>query len=393
MTKQLILKSRRRYNNQMDPVSIVGYTLSAVLIVLGIVLLIKSIRLKVNINLLFVVILCSAVGNLLAIAFGMIAALVGQILISIGFIALFLHYETIATRKPNMLITGILLMLFAMVVAFNILLIIFLSNYDQIELVNQNKQSFFFKIDDPVYKTAYILEVYFISIIALITFIRSFVVIFRAYLLSKSKPALVDSIGLGFLIIYRILFLPRYFLSVEQFMTISTIALGFSVVGLFMILVNYIVNPDYLYLLPFPIHSFMIYNNNGVLCYSRKVEQVQPEMEDKDLLISGAFSAISSLIQESLGADAKIQYIDAQQYQIYFNPLPKNSGTLVVIAYGETALFLRSLQRFTASISPTLLTSLNDVTIQTIFKQEIDTLIQKSYPYVNFAKKNREKFQ
>ncbi|MBD3193361.1 MAG: hypothetical protein GF308_22185 [Candidatus Heimdallarchaeota archaeon] len=371
----------------MDTVSIVGYTLSAVLIVLGIVLLIKSIRLQININLLFVVILCSAVGNLLAIAFGMIAALVGQILISIGFIALFFHYESIAARKPNMLITGVLLILFAMVVAFNFLLIIFLSNYDQIEVVNQNKQTFFFEIDNPVYKAAYVLEVYFISIIALITFIRSFVVIFRAYRLSKSKPALVDSIGLGFLIIYRLLFLPRYFLSGEQFMLISTIALGFSVVGLLMILINYVVNPSYLYLLPFPIHSFMIYNNNGVLCYSRKVEQVQPEMENKDILITGAFSAISSLIQESLGADAKIQYIDAHQYQIYFNPLPRNSGTLVVIAYGETALFLKSLRRFIARISSELLDSLNTVTVQTSFELQIDKLIQKSYPYVNFAKK------
>jgi hypothetical protein len=131
----------------------------------------------------------------------------------------------------------------------------------------------------------------------------------------------------------------------------------------------------------------MIYNKHGLLCYSRKVEQLQPEMEEQDYLITGAFSAITNLIEENLGGGAKIQHINAQQYQIFFNPLPNNSGTLVVIAYGETALFIRSLQRFIANISPELLDSINSPVISTKLGLNIDNLIQKSYPYVNFAKK------
>ncbi|MBN1330089.1 MAG: hypothetical protein JXA54_11505 [Candidatus Heimdallarchaeota archaeon] len=372
----------------MEPVIIIGYIVSVVLLLLGIVLLIKSIHLKINIVVLIFVIILSAVGNLLAVTLNMLNSRIGQMLLSLGFILLYFHYESIASRKPHMFITSFLMMIFAVIVGFNVLLIIYLYSDPAImELANQDPQNFFFNIENLVYKTAFITQYYLVSVIGLISFIRSFVVIISAYKLSKSKPALVDSIGLLFLIIYRSLFLPRIFLTAEQFMFVSSIALGCSVIGLLSILVNYVINSDFLYLLPFPIHSFMIYNNNGLLCYSRKVEQIQPEIESKDHLITGAFSAITTLIQESLGGNARIQHINAQQYQIFFNALPNESGTLVVIAYGETALFIRSLRRFIRNISSELLNSLNNITIISSIELEIDKIIQQSYPYVAFAKK------
>ncbi|NHJ85899.1 MAG: hypothetical protein FK734_10585 [Asgard group archaeon] len=372
----------------MDPTTIVGIIVSVVLILLGIVLLVKSIYLKINTTILILVIIFSAVGNLLALTFGVINERVGSILLALGFILLYFHYESIASRRPNMIITSILLMIFAVVVGFNVMLIIYLvSNPEIMELASQNPHYFFNEIDELAYKIAFVSQFHMTSIIGLISFSRSFMVILQAFKLSKSKPALVDTFGLAFLIIYRLLFIPRFYLSLEMSTLISTIALGCSIVGLLLILINYVINSDYLYLLPFPIHSFMVYNQHGILCYSRKVEQVKPEMEDKDYLITGAFSAISTLIQESLGGNAKIQHINAQQYQIFFNSLPSETGTLVVIAYGETALFLRSLRRFTASMSPELLASLNETVLVSTIKLNFDELILKSYPYVNFAKR------
>lgn len=372
----------------MDPTTIIGYSVSIVLLLLGIVLLVKSIHLRINITVLILVIVFCGVGNLIAIAFGMILGQIGQLMLGIGFIFLYLHYESIASRKPNMIITSFLLIVYALAIGFNVVLIAhLLSNPAILEMAQQNPRFYFFQSGELAYKIAFTAQFYLISIAGLTAFIRSLVVILRAYKISESKPALIDAIGLIFLIIYRLLFLPRFFIPEELAILLSVIALGCSVVGLLMILINYIINSEYLYLLPFPIHSFMIYNKHGVLCYSRKVEQLQPEMEEKDYLITGAFSAITNLIQESLGGEAKIQHINAQQYQIFFNPLPDDSGTLVVIAYGETALFIRSLRRFIKSISSKLLSSINEPVLVSSLQVEIDKLIQQSYPYVNFAKK------
>ncbi|NHJ86611.1 MAG: hypothetical protein FK734_14185 [Asgard group archaeon] len=371
----------------MDPLTIIGYSVSIVLLLLGIVLLGKSIHLKINITLLILVIVFSAVGNLFAVAFGIIYGQIGSILLGFGFILLFFHYETIASRKPNMIITSMLLMIYALIVGFIIVLMThLLSDPANLIQANQNPRYYFIELGILPYKVAFLGQYYLGSLLALISFTRSFIVIIRAYRLSRSKPALVDTIGLFLLIVYRVLFIPRFFVSEELGMLITTIALGFSVIGLLMILINYVINSDYLYLLPFPIHSFMIYNKHGILCYSRKVKQEHPEIEEKDYLITGAFSAISTLIQESLGGNAKIQHINAQEYQIFFNSLPDESGTLVVIAYGETKLFIRSLRRFIANISLKLLQSLDNTVLVSSIELEIDKVIQQSYPYVDFAK-------
>ncbi|MEA2071655.1 MAG: hypothetical protein U9O98_10255, partial [Asgard group archaeon] len=360
-------------------------------LLLGLVLLAKSIHMQINITLLILVIAFCGVGNLLAITLGMIFVQIGSLMVGIGFILLYFHYESIAARKPNMIITNFLLTTYALAVGFNIVLITYLlGNSTILELANQNPRFYFYQSGELSLKIAFTAQFYLISLVAFTAFIRSFTVIFKAYSISKSKPALVDSIGLGFLIIYRLLFLPRFFIPEETALLLSTITLGCSVIGLLMILINYVINSDYLYLLPFPIHSFMIYNKHGVLCYSRKVEQFQPEMEEKDYLITGAFSAITNLVEENLEGEAKIQHINAQQYQIFFNPLPNDSGTLVVIAYGETALFIRSLRRFIKSISSKLLESLNNAVLVSDIKHDIDQLIQQSYPYVNFAKKKSD---
>jgi hypothetical protein len=370
----------------MDTITIIGIIVSSVLLLVGLVILIKSIHLKINTTLLILVIVFSAIGNLLAISGVILYTIIGQILVGLSFIFLYFHYESLASSKVSKIITPFLLMTYAIVVSFNILLIIGLYNPALPDPSGQAPQEYYFELDEPVYRSAFIIQFYLSVIIGLTAFIRSFIVIFQTYQLSKSKPALIDSIGLGALIIYRALFLPRYFLNLEQFTLISSIALGFSIIGLLLILMNYTINSDYLYLLPFPIYSFMIYNKSGVLCYSRKVAQDQPQMEGRDHLISGAFTAISNLIQENLGRDAKIKHIDAQQYQISFNPLPDDTGTLVVIAYGTTPLFLHSLRRFISNLSSKLLASLKDTVVYTDFEQELDKLIQKSYPYVNFAK-------
>ena len=80
----------------------------------------KSIHLKINITLLILVIILSAVGNFLAVSFGIIFAQVGSLLLGLVFILLYFHYESIASRRSNIILTNILLMLFATAIGFGI---------------------------------------------------------------------------------------------------------------------------------------------------------------------------------------------------------------------------------------------------------------------------------
>ena len=170
-------------------------------------------------------------------------------------------------------------------------------------------------------------------------------------------------------------------------MVSTAILLGLitAILGVLLLVFNYALHSDYLYFLPFPIHTFMIYNKIGLLCYSRLVKPSDEFNEDKGMLMSGAFSAISAMIQESLGSQAKIQHINAQQYQIFFIPIGNDEGTLVVISYGESGLFKKSLKRFISIFDRGLVEEINyshsDINA---LEPKLDKVIQKSYPYVKF---------
>jgi len=130
----------------------------------------------------------------------------------------------------------------------------------------------------------------------------------------------------------------------------------------------------------------MLYNKNGLLCYSRKVQQKRLGMDEKDLIISGAFTAISALINETLGSQAKIRHINAQQFQIYFNTLPNEVGSFVVIAYGATGLFEKSLNRFISMMTMSFFESLNSAgTEMEALEREIDDMIKDAFPYIQIS--------
>jgi len=127
----------------------------------------------------------------------------------------------------------------------------------------------------------------------------------------------------------------------------------------------------------------MLYNKNGLSCYLHQVEINSKLNDEKSQLVTGAFTAITSLIQETLGAQAKLERIQARDFQIIFIRLPQDNGTFVVIAHGDTAFFQKSLKRFVSSIKPDLLKLINeDVVEQIELQKQIDAIAKNAFPYV-----------
>jgi len=316
--------------------------------------------------------------------------LVAQMINGIGFCSIFFHYEKISKDRPRPLFMGLILMLYSAVVVFSFISIISLDAYGSItfDLLSVEITPDFIS-NHLVLAVSYFGGFYSLSFLIIVIFFRALYVDAKIHMLSKSTPTLIDTFAVALLLAYRVIYLPRLFISSEVWNLISTVALMLSIIGIFMMIGNYIAHPGYVFFLPFPIHNFMLYNSAGILCYSRKVAQIEPEMEQRDLLISGAFTAISALIQETLGSDADIRHINAKVYQIYFNKLPGDSGTLVAISYGNIKLLSDSLKRFVRLLPNDLNEEINKIGIDMAgLEIKIDDLIQKAFPYVQFAKKD-----
>ncbi len=370
----------------MEYMIVIGFIVSSVLLLLLIVLLIKSVLLKVNIVWLFLGIACSSLGNFFSLTSSAILHMQGQILLGLGFLFIFFHYESIVSRRPHLWMTLVLVTLVAVASCFSLVSVVFIIEYPDLFDFSSGNIVDYLSIQEPIFHFAYLVRINTITILALLVFSRCLYIIYKSYKNSLNKSALIESIGLIFLILYRLLFIPINFLNTDFIPILLSVALFFSIFGILIIIINYLLHPDYLYYLPFPIHSFMVYNFNGILCYSRNVKSESLDIEDKNVLMSGALSAISSLIHETLGTNANIQHIDAQEFQIFFNSLPQDSGKLVVISYGDTALFSRSLERFVSLIPTNVLKDLNEDFTSRELEESIDRLIQKSFPYVGFTK-------
>ena len=303
----------------------------------------------------------------------------------LGILLLYFHYESLSHPRPRLLGLIFLVGLYILIISFKFILSLYTwlnrtsidIYYTDLRLYNDN----FIYI---LFRMANFLQ----SLMILIVFILAFVNILKELKTNKLRVIFIESIGLVLLIIYGFLYLIRDLILYDDYYEILTLfALIFSLIGLLLIISNYIMHPDYLYLLPFPIYHFMVFNEGGILSYIRKVEKLETEDPQRDLdhLMAGAFTAVSNMFKEFLGAGANIRYIDADQFIIFMTSLPKKKGVLVVISRGNTALFKNSIIRFTHTWPSQLLNEINEDADLNEIRPKIDELIKTSFPYVIFS--------
>ena len=303
----------------------------------------------------------------------------------LGILLLFFHYESISHPRPRLKLLIFLLVIYILLVSFKFIIPLYLSlngmsldiYYSDLRLYN----------DDFISITLRMINLLQSSII-FIVFLQASITVIKELKTIKLRAIIIELIGLMFLIFYGFFYLIRDLFFYETYYELLTsAALIFSLIGLLLIIYNFIVHPDYLYLLPFPIFSFLIFNEGGIPCYIRKVEKLENDEPDRDLehLMAGAFTAVSNMFREVLGAGANIRYIDADNFIILVTPLPEEKGVLIVISRGETALFKNSLIRFARTWSPKMLDEINGFFDLNEIRPKIDELIKSSFPYIAFS--------
>jgi len=376
------------------------YVIIIALILAGIILIIylRSHKKQINISNFIVgitFVLFSQVLTLIAsfyenTAEGIILSQFTMVFFSLGVIFVFLHYEILTSSRPNY---PILILQCAIVISIFISWSVLPYQYFvmkiPINLDNIYNISFW---DMPASTTKFALS--FNLFLGLIQFVLSFShsirILSRIYKISKNNSVNTERRAMIILLVYRIIFIINLLLPISANRSIivnnvSTIALMLSIVGLLMLMFNYIVHPDYLYLLPIPIHSIMMYNSTGLLIYDRKVDVEKILKEDVSILMSGTLTAIQMMVHEVLGSGSQLKFIDVGNQKILFSYLPQDKAIIVIIAQQDTKLFKNSIQRFSKNIPEELLNEISGSLIDLNQMQgKIDILVKKNFPFIQF---------
>ena len=159
----------------------------------------------------------------------------------------------------------------------------------------------------------------------------AFFVSYKSYKLMHDKATSFELIALfmlictfflqGILAFLRILDFP-FNLDNIQLIPFDRLTEVFALAGMLILMMNSFYYKDYVYRLPVPVHDFLIYSSSGLLVYSRKVKIPGINLVLEKQLITGMFTAIASLIKETLGSDSKLLQINVNNYQIFFSEMP-----------------------------------------------------------------------
>lgn len=210
----------------------------------------------------------------------------------------------------------------------------------------------------------------------------------RATLIEFLVLILIESSNIMYLISELL-----YIIKIIQF-NLAIILLNISdfilLLGVLFLLSNYLIHRDFLYRLPFPVHYLIIINKAGIQVYKRHIATISiPRFDpEKEGLMSGALRAISILMQESLGANTKLKFIDAAAYQIYFSEISKEKGIIAIFTSGSSIYLKKSLNNFAKSLPMDLIEKLNkDGLFVGAFDDELDKLLIQTFPYLVILKK------
>ncbi|UYP47103.1 hypothetical protein NEF87_003388 [Candidatus Lokiarchaeum ossiferum] len=349
----------------------INLSINVVLLVLLVFLVIRIVKNQADIPYIIASVFCASFGNIFYFVMNIydsFFAIIGVSSTYFSFLFLYMHYIYLSNDRLNI---GI----YSLITSFIVYTLIL-----AVQLISYSGQ---FSSDQISYSLDWM---YIIgSTASLIAICLSFWMILQNYRNTKNRQVFIEFIGIIFLTFYRIIFFIRD-ISVIQDQIFSIIGLVFAFLGLTIIILNYIRNPKYLYSIPFPIHSFMIYDHAGLLMYSKhfKFEEASADV-NRDILITSAFTALNSLIKHNLGIGGELNRIEATGFSIYFVNLPDNAGRLGVISEGRTKFFTQSLKRFVSSFPDEIIQSFIK-THKFPDRKQIDDLIQNAFPYVDFAK-------
>lgn len=287
--------------------------------------------------------------------------------IVIAILAIYLHFESLERDKfktLNVMIIGI--------TAFPLLIVNFLVMITQNEGLNESIK--------------YYLPWFSLGVI--FTIIYGIRVMLRIYLLSEE-----DSVKRGTIVMMASLLYMAIAFS-TQTITSDTINFGLFEAEIFQLLLfalatsmlsyAYIINPFFMYAVPFTVHEVLVYDVNGIPIWDY---QFSHQFSDKEFTIkSSALNAIGGLLREISGFSGQLTSIQFTDGTLLINPMENLAVCLVTERNSRQISW--AFQAFSAELLP-IANNYVDGLIRESFSEEDNqkakSMISKYFPFTTVS--------
>jgi hypothetical protein len=115
-------------------------------------------------------------------------------------------------------------------------------------------------------------------------------------------------------------------LVIVEVVFIPSLVLLVSSIGLLILALGYLQNTQLAYLVPFQCYRLIVLKKSGLTCYAKNFEE---EQKIDDILISGAISAISSIMESALGFKSELKEIKLMNAVMILDLREDFSGILI----------------------------------------------------------------
>ncbi len=304
---------------------------------------------------------------------------------SLVYFLIYIFFEELYTEKPNRFRFAFMTLLLFASITFS-LLYLFIPTVNELGLTADlaTRYSGFLDILQWGWDSSY-------NLLGLLIFVFGAFVHFNAYRFTREIVTLIQAIsmviiGSGFIIG----FVGGDIFRITDF---HNIADAVKIVGMLTFTIIYIVRIDFIYRLPVNVYFILVFTKIGLnvhisrMCVSNKktnnVSQSNGTLINENLL-SSLITAISGLLNESLGSTKDLKAIIAEDRTIVLDT--GLYSTCAVLCDRPTHFLDKSLSNLRKSVEDTYQEKLSESTIIKEDFVEISELIKKSFPFLLFEK-------
>ncbi len=289
----------------------------------------------------------------------------------IVFFFVYLHFEAISSIKPSLWRYSITLTFTIVCLSFGSLI-------------------FFNIISD--FNLYYLILYWIYSVYGVFILLYPLKVSKNSYMLTKEKATVLEMLSIFLILSSNIGYIIEYPLNLYKINPFAHFVISMTdfsnilfLIGLIILMSNYLINPDYIYRIPFPVYEIVIISKAGNIAYDQRLSSViAPELySERGFLMIGVLSIISKIIKETLGTENQLKSIDSGNYKIFFSQIPNERGLVAILSSGLNYFLQKSLDNFAQFIPMDLIEKINSAkALDEDTTNKLDTLFLKNFPYL-----------
>ncbi|NHJ05244.1 MAG: hypothetical protein EAX90_10490 [Candidatus Heimdallarchaeota archaeon] len=297
---------------------------------------------------------------------------------------IYIFFEELYTNRPQRYRLVIVTIILFASIMFNILHM-FMPTGGELGLTGASATNYqlFYQIVEWSWDISY-------NLLGLIIFVFGAYVHFKAYKFSKDKIILLQTLSMCVLAAGFIVgFVGGDIIDNTLFFDIGD---GVKILGMIIFTLIYAIFPDFIYRLPVNVYFILIFTKIGLNIHIGRVQdsiigsntsQEEAEQLISENLLSSLITAISGLLNESLGSQKDLEAIIAADRSLILNN--GESATCAILCDKSTYFLEKSLKNLRKAIETRYEGKLTNPVILKEDFQDAGKLIKKSFPFLKIV--------